>query len=690
MRRVEIRIGEPAPGGGYPITLGVGPVDGPFEETLEGSIPAAGELAPPVEDPDTGDPLTLATVGPLFQTELEASPRFRAIGTYLFRLLDESAIGNRWRECRQQGCRTLLDLRTEQLRALPWELLYDPATPAGQTAWLFLRVNQPIVRGRIDPATAADPINWPIRALVVVGADPNDTRIRVVEEVTAVAAALRAFGPTLDLEILAQPSALQLLDKLERWQPDLLHFIGHGGRTAQGDAALFFDGASPGWNWDTGTIEAHLQLFSPRFVFLNACRTAQAGQVSGAVRQAQAALADVFAAHAPAVIGTLTDIGGEAAAELARRVYEALALRKPLDAAVTTARIMVNARTNRNFQNREWAVASLRLAVHPERVLALQPEVSDQLRGQVDQLPEFQPIQRFFVARSRERRDLWQGVHPPAEGQSNLLVVTGESEIGKTWLVHWLLRGCAWRQERILYVDVLNGPPQVGTKRILEVLYQLSHPCPHRSELLCGSTSIDWHAFDAFPGQLRLLLEQGAPQVVNPLPDGPWPGTFDWRALPWDDTHASPQLFETLLAAFRDTLCRAAGPQPLLIVLDHPAVHLGHFRHLKDHLLQPIAQGQLEHQARIKVILVADDRDYRELELSSLRNYGGVVNVDVLERDLSGKILSEFLSCHGLDAATRKLVLETFGSVHIQKPRQLHELVTDNMLTLWRQAAAAK
>jgi hypothetical protein len=142
----------------------------------------------------------------------------------------------------------------------------------------------------------------------------------------------------IDLKIVLAPTLDTLLDTLNSYRPDVIHFSGHGG-----GKTLLFDNQKAGDNGGTvldfdmiarviGATSA-----APKLLVLVACDT-----VDGA---------DQFLDAAPAVIAMADEIDDEAACEFSRRFYQSLSAGATIANSLTQAKIVL--------ENKGYADANL-------------------------------------------------------------------------------------------------------------------------------------------------------------------------------------------------------------------------------------------------------------------------------------------------------------------------------------------
>jgi CHAT domain len=584
-------------------------------------MPADLSLVNPPEDPVTGQPLEGAKLQEVFLKQSGGSPRFEAIGEYLYRLLFQGKVKDRWEALRDQfakedpgrseGLRTLLNIAPPALRLLPWELMYDAGS------YLFLDPDHPFIRGSVSVSPPCEPCYWPLHILVVIGSADDDVQVEAKRELSDIEDAIIRFGRPVDLEVLKRPTNDELADKLQTFKPHVFHFIGHGMKASKRDApVLVFEsnGTNPRWEWGDQKITRDLRgKWVPRFAFINACRSSDTPKDVARVLGISEAFA---AAGVPAVLGMQADVQGSAAARFPAKLYEALSRDIPLDVALAQARIDVSRMVNDGLERRDWALATLSLTVPPEQVLPMRPPVTPVFRNTINA--------RFsdytdFVDRVEPRRKLWSGIEPQpdAPDTKNLLIIKGAEEVGKTWLVQWALKSCAWRERKIAYVSLkrpLPGETQDQTKDFLQVLHLISGT-KHEPDSI---RSLSPNAFAEFD---QLLAQLAQPQPIAAAVGQP--AMLDHSEI------------ENIFGAFKIALQKAAGAQPLVIALDDLKVRKDHFKnYLMPNLFKPVAIGREEALKNIRMILVVTDTVYDDPDfgLSELAGVSLTVPLGLLNK----------------------------------------------------------
>ncbi|MBP7962596.1 MAG: CHAT domain-containing protein [Caldilineaceae bacterium] len=235
---------------------------------------------------------------------------------------------------RGHNLRVRLRLDAPELAALPWEVLHD----AADDAFLATQAETALVRYvplRI-PARPTEVV-LPLRLLVIISNPTDVAALDVAQEQAIIGDALtEAAGQGhMELEILTLATVEGISQALRRFQPHIVHFIGHG-IFDQGQASLVLvDEVNRAVLVDERQVR---ELFTgqkeTRLVVLNACQTATLSATQPlagmAPRLLQRQLSGVVAMQYP-----LTD---KAALIFSREFYRSLALGYPVDAAISEAR----------------------------------------------------------------------------------------------------------------------------------------------------------------------------------------------------------------------------------------------------------------------------------------------------------------------------------------------------------------
>jgi hypothetical protein len=617
-----------------------------------GDVGAGDPAATIPGDLDTGDapeifepPVDAAKIRAYVQDNPE-SKEFGRIGDYLGKLLLPDPVGAGWdarRQASEEGLCTLLEIDPD-LRFVPWEL----ARRQGRR--LFLDQKAAFARVGEFKEDSTDLIA-PLRLLVVAGEDSEP--LGTATEMRGIRAALPDFCGRIDAEFLTAPTRQDLIDALQRVRPHIFHFMGHGMHDS-GEPALTLSG------WVL-TRQFVFDSFTPvpRLVVLNACRSGAAAP-EGLSADEVGALSDAFLSQgAVAVVAMQGDVRGRAAGLFGAGLYRGLA-RGPVDQAVAAARsAVVNA--DGNEIARDWCLPALTLNVHPERVLPLTFGIPDDELAHVER-KLFLPI-RLFVDRTQKRWELAGAVDPDAGSPEPVVLVTGELEAGKTWLVNWLRARCALRGRRVRYVD-FKGPNNLNFVRTLAAIRDTPEDVP-----CLAAPAI--RAFDRFNYDLGFLMTgQKPPEPAAELPTAPPPITED--ALPGGESA------EHILASFRAALEAATETRPLTLILDHVGGILKADFHtwIYPFLISEIAANR---PPNVHLIIVLSKEESRDFWPSDAPPVNSVITLDLMETDEFPELAEEILLAYAKDVEADDSVLIASIRAYVKKPwspKQLQNVVS--------------
>ncbi len=318
-----------------------------------------------------------------------ASPEWelaKVFGGHLFKAVMKERVGELYRsafnaaETQGRGLRLALSLTdVPELGEIPWEYLYDPPN------FLSLSSSTPVVRYLDLPKPrGALEIQLPLRILAVISApsdaDPLNTPLERSNLDEALRPLVEANAVTVDW--LEGATLLALTKKLQPDTYHILHFIGHGGfDNTSGEGALLFED-----ELGRGRIVSGEQLAtvlhdkdSLRLVFLNSCEGAR----NSVKDPFSGVAASLVQREIPAVIGMQFEITDRAAVLFASEFYSMLAEGKPVDAAITEARLAIFADHN----DVEWGTPVLFMRVADGRLFDLADAATALPRVDTEALP---------------------------------------------------------------------------------------------------------------------------------------------------------------------------------------------------------------------------------------------------------------------------------------------------------------
>jgi DNA-binding beta-propeller fold protein YncE len=233
-----------------------------------------------------------------------------------------------------ESLRVRLRVDPPELAALPWEFIYDPSRDD------YLCLSAPLVR-YIDVLEPRRPmtVTPPLRILAMIAQpgelDPLDVE-RERRRLTEAVAGLQAAG-RVELHWVRDQTWWDLQAALDEGDRHVFHFIGHGAFDARIGEGVLGLTAEDGRVHRLAASDLGLMLEanrSLRLVVLNSCDTARAS----AVDRFSSTAAVLMRRGVPAVVAMQYEITDTAAIAFARGFYNALAVRLPVDEAVTRAR----------------------------------------------------------------------------------------------------------------------------------------------------------------------------------------------------------------------------------------------------------------------------------------------------------------------------------------------------------------
>lgn len=257
------------------------------------------------------------------------------------------------------------DTNDAELHRLNWEMMHSP------DCFLFLDRSHKIAVSRVAPSTKTiipRSAGVPPRMLFVIGTSLNDTQIRAGAEYVGLLRQLERNARRIHSRVLQNASPQRLIETIRSFQPDVVHFICHGGfSTREGHGYLELELDEREENRERYAPQLFSFLSSgeqtPSIVVLSACSTATvgSGRMLGAHELAPLA-AELVVAGIPIVIGMGGEISDLACRLFTRRFGEALVLGEPLVVATTEGRRAAFAEGAAPHTSADWAFPSLFLS----------------------------------------------------------------------------------------------------------------------------------------------------------------------------------------------------------------------------------------------------------------------------------------------------------------------------------------
>ena len=312
---------------------------------------------------------------------------------------------------------------TSELATLPWEILYDPV----QERFLALSESSPILRylslPKARPTLLVKP---PLRVLTVLASPPGYEELDLEREWQVLETALAdlvADGKFV-LERLESPTFSALQQRLLGDDIHILHFVGHGVYDEAVGAGALVLADSEGNSQEISGEELATLLHnhrSLRLVYLNACE----GALSSHLNVFSGVAQTLVQQGVPAAVAMQAEISDNAAIDLSRIFYSALAAGYPVDAALTQARLAIVR------HSAEWAIPVLFSRSPDNRlfdVVEVLPAPDCPYPGMV---PFTEKQADVFFGRDKEIADAIERLR-----QHPFLTVIGPSGSGKSSLVY--------------------------------------------------------------------------------------------------------------------------------------------------------------------------------------------------------------------------------------------------------------
>lgn len=410
--------------------------------------------------------------------------------------------------------------------------------------------------------------------LVVLGVDAAPGAVDEIgarRELQNVRDELARYAGFVDIEVLDRPLLTNVRARFKSFRPHVLHFIGHGAAGA-GGRGLRIDGNGQqgGEIWTVEKMAIDLQGWTPRLVFINACRSAEVAAQDGTWD-----VIDAFArSGVDAVIGMQGDVNGAAAATFAGELYRALGDDEPIDVAVMRARIRVT--DDESLSSHHPWLPSLTVTSTAESTLprryALAPADSQRILGHVG----FERI-RAFVDRKPERRALWSVLHDDALAPK--VIGLQGSDVDLTVVARWCVGSMALVGRNAAFVDLSGGQH----KDVLQLLGAIADELASFPSQRAANQA----AFDAW---LEAVDAMQPPSAPVPLPKPAGERRYERQLQEGRELAA----FD-VLDAFSSALRAAAGPQPIVIGLNGLSrIEPGAWStYVVPGLIEPVLNGQL-------------------------------------------------------------------------------------------------
>ncbi len=318
------------------------------------------------------------------------------------------------------------DESAQEIAALPWEFLYDGKD--------FFVTNRDTLISRLPSGinkVKYSPLESILRMLVVISS-PNDPRVAPLNTELEQEVILESIDKLqrehkMEVDFTEDATFETIENYLNEKDYHIVHFTGHGSYSEEKNKGYLVletdDGKAR--EVDNGAISDLLAGRNVRLVVLSAC---QSGKTSN--KETYADLSSHLARkNIPAVVAMQYSILDPSATKFAETFYRAIANNKPVDLALTEARIvMKNAEKSNGI---DFATPVLYLS-DPECVTTgkIKSEASE-LSNKPMMLGEMQMMKKGFVGRRKELRILQKDFTSDVKRAA---IIYGFGGIGKTVL----------------------------------------------------------------------------------------------------------------------------------------------------------------------------------------------------------------------------------------------------------------
>ena len=362
---------------------------------------------------------------------------FINLGRMLFQQLFSDEIEDVYRaslgsaRAQGKGLRIRLRLEPSELGAIPWEYLYDELND------LFLGISPetPITRYIQAPEPPRSiTIQSTLKVLVVISnpvnlAEHGLPELDAEKERQVLSQALGEWEKDglVQLEFLDHAIASEIREKLRRYQPHIVHFIGHGA-FKDDKAYLVIEDDDRRFRLinDRTFREFFTGSDSTKLVVLNACQSAASSSTQPMVGLAP----NLVRRGLPAVVAMQYSIYDDTAIKFSREFYRALAVGFPVDTAISEARrgIYIDC----GADTRDWGTPVLFMRSPDGVLLKLTKPIARSLRL------ESIPGSSNFIGRKRELDEYQRRLD-----SHNIVIVGGSAGVGKTMLGAQLVKAAA-------------------------------------------------------------------------------------------------------------------------------------------------------------------------------------------------------------------------------------------------------
>jgi hypothetical protein len=254
----------------------------------------------------------------------------------------------------------------------------------------------------------------------------------------------------------------------------------------------------------------------------------------------------------------------------------------------------------------EWAMPCLATTVHPASVLPIQLDVSEDRLAEIELTEDFRRI-GALADRHPLRHTLTS--HIDSEKPHPLTILTGESDLGKSWLVQWCLYRSLLRGRRVQLVDLDRGE----SLTYVGLLDAMARGQPKARSRIRGA--LDPAIMNHFLYDATWIMEGKKPP--------PWDKSTDPEAQLVLPKEVPEKLPEQLFERFLEALEAIAATGPVIVALDHlkkdemGVIPAQFTKYVVELFIKTIAAGTPKN---VRLLIAVRSEDAKKLGLADIAN----------------------------------------------------------------------
>lgn len=354
------------------------------------------------------------------------------------------------------------------LNRLPWEAMHDGSGFIGGHRELCVAVTRIVTDA--EQTKCGPPAPAPARVLFVLGSDLSDRDIRNGTEVIGLLRDAERGDGAIDPYVLDEASLELLAEACTRFDPDIVHVVGHGQLRQDGTPVVRLGGDASHDGWTTaedllGALTTPSGL--PRLVLLTGCDSSASGKHMDSLAAA------LVKGGVPKAIGMAGKISDPVCRLFVRRFGSALNAGEAIVEAMAHGRRAGLRRQNASAaDNPSWALPSIYLApsVPPDHA-----PVDVSAQAAVLRRIEWYDLRQdpVFCGRRPFMR-LFDNLLDPAD-QLQVLMAYAEDgrRVGKTRMLHELAGRALRRGHVVVMIDDVGNDPELPKTQLEIGVYLL-------------------------------------------------------------------------------------------------------------------------------------------------------------------------------------------------------------------------